>query len=70
MDQMSRQLDAAEARGRALLTDELARLKVMHVMQARYWVPDKDTWMRDGRTLGEIIERVDRCGVWLGGPKE
>lgn len=67
---MSRQLDAAEARGRALLTDELARLKVMHVMQARYWVPDKDRWMRDGRTLAEIIERVDRCGVWLGGPKE
>lgn len=63
-------IDAAVARGQAMLKKELARLKVIHVMQARFWIPERESWLAAGRTVAEIIERVNFCGVWLGGPKE
>lgn len=52
------------------LVSEIARLKILHVIEARYWIPDKEEWMKPGRTCAEIITKVDLCGVWLGGPKE
>lgn len=66
-------LDRAVARGQAMLTEEIRRLKVDHVLAGRYWIPGQQDWMRSGkggaRTLVEIIDKVNLCGVWLGGPQ-
>lgn len=38
--------------------------KMIAVMGGRYWIPEREQFLEGGRTMRQIIERVDFCGVW------
>jgi hypothetical protein len=46
------------------LKEQILRDKMIDVLQGRYWIPEREQWMAPGRTMREIIERVNFCGVW------